>query len=226
MKQILRQQGVVHDIQVIEQRGIRYLRFGDGGGWQGALRLRRKEIPVFPYQRAFAAVAPVLLPEQGAFLSFGVGTGTSLRAIQALHPDAELFGVELDERVLDVAIAQFEAPNHHEATYWVGDGLEFIQRVPNTFDCIFLDAYLSNRNLFTCTGIICPWVVAHSAKVQWGRSSQSHLSDTASRPNERVFDGRTICLSVGIHAAGRHAWHGAERTGVLYRTARFRKCSA
>jgi spermidine synthase len=142
---MLRNMGTVHDIQVVEHRGVRYLRFGDGGGWQGALRIHRKNDPVFPYQRAFAACADTLMPNPGSFLSFGVGTGTSLRTVRALHPNVELFGVELDESVLDIAIAHFDAPNHREATYWVGDGLQFIRSVKHHFDCIFMDAYLSNR---------------------------------------------------------------------------------
>ncbi|OFW74888.1 MAG: hypothetical protein A2201_04890 [Alicyclobacillus sp. RIFOXYA1_FULL_53_8] len=61
-------------------------------------------------------------------------------------PGCELHGVELDETVLNVAIEYFHAPSHHQAQYWVGDGVQYLQRgMKQGYDVIFLDAYLSNK---------------------------------------------------------------------------------
>lgn len=138
--------GFVHpSIQIIQTGKVRYLRFGSQGGWQGALDLTRPLRPVFPYQRAFGAVVSGLLDVQ-SYLSIGVGSGTSLRTVKKYHPNIQLQAVELDETVLNLAIEYFDAPSHHEAQYWVGDGVQFLHRgSKGPYDLIFLDAYMSNR---------------------------------------------------------------------------------
>lgn len=138
--------GFVHpSIQVVQAQNLRYLRFGRHGGWQGALDVKRPNRPVFPYQRAFATVLGGV-SQVDRFLSIGVGTGTSLRTMSRHFPGCELHGVELDETVLNVAIEYFRAPSHHQAQYWVGDGVQYLQRgMKQRYDVIFLDAYLSNK---------------------------------------------------------------------------------
>lgn len=135
--------GTVHSwIEVVEHKGIRQMRFGRNGGWQGALDLARPERPVFPYQRAFAAVVEAHEPID-AFLAIGVGSGTSLYHVRRLHPEAALHGVEIDETVLGLGIEFFQAPPHREADYWIGDGVRFVASAyALTYDLIFVDAYL------------------------------------------------------------------------------------
>ncbi|WAH39066.1 spermidine synthase [Alicyclobacillus dauci] len=118
------------------------MRFGKRGGWQGALDATRPDRPVFPYQRAFRALA-YALPKVEYFLSIGVGTGTAMHSVLTEHPNAALSGIEIDERVLEVAIHYFQAPNHHRADYWVGDGFAFIRTNRSIrYDLIFIDAYM------------------------------------------------------------------------------------
>lgn len=138
--------GFVHpSIQVVESAKVRYLRFGTGGGWQGALDLRRPERPVFPYQRAFSTVVSAL-PSVHRYLSVGVGIGTSLRVVRKHFPNTEAHGVELDETVLDIAVNYFDAPPHDTVQYWVGDGVQFLGRGQQApYDLIFVDAFMSNR---------------------------------------------------------------------------------
>jgi spermidine synthase len=155
--------GTVHDIQVVNRGSIKYMRFGSRGGWQGALDNSRPSRPVFPYQRAFVALLPVFRrKDKHRFLSFGVGTGTSLRSVQAVFPEAELFGVELDEHVLDTAIRHFSAPTHTNAEYFVGDGLEYLSRTQDTFSLMFVDAYMSNRIYSPCLEPTVPKLIFHS----------------------------------------------------------------
>jgi len=138
-------QGIVHDIQVVDRGSIKYMRFGSDGGWQGALDTAHPLRPVFPYQRAFAALLPAFRRNPLQFLAIGVGTGTCLRTVDAQFPESELWGVELDEVVLETAMYRFDAPSHRRATYFVGDGLEFLQQTQDKFSLIFVDAYMSNR---------------------------------------------------------------------------------
>lgn len=136
-------------VQVLEQGQQRLLRFGDGGGWQGALDMKRPNRPVFPYQRAFSSLVWSLSRVE-RFMALGVGTGTALRTVQQAFPHCDLYGVEIDEVVLDVAIRFFGSPSHNEANYWVGDGVTFLCTVDVTFDLIFVDAYLSNQVYAPC----------------------------------------------------------------------------
>lgn len=118
------------------------MRFGKQGGWQGALDMSRPDRPVFPYQRALKALVQTI-DQIRTYLSVGVGTGTSLTSVQSAHPEAKLFGIELDERVIDVAIQYFNAPSHREADYWVGDGTAFLlSRSELDVDLVFIDAYM------------------------------------------------------------------------------------
>ncbi|WP_146822553.1 spermidine synthase [Alicyclobacillus suci] len=120
------------------------MRFGGRGGWQGAVDEARPDRPVFPYQRAFSSLVWTL-PMVQSFLSIGVGTGTALNSVRRHHETAELYGVEIDEAVLNVAIHYFHAPNHREATYYVGDGFAYIRaELPFLYDLIFVDAYMRN----------------------------------------------------------------------------------
>jgi len=141
---VLRTSGTIHeDIQVVDIHQVRYMRFGTRGGWQGALNQRNLDRPVFPYQRAYAATLSAV-GDVSRFFSLGVGTGTSLRSTYKAFPDAELYGVEMDERVVELAISHFESPNHQTVNYWIGDGVAFLCNVDLSFDLMFVDAYMAN----------------------------------------------------------------------------------
>ncbi|RIV19607.1 methyltransferase domain-containing protein [Alicyclobacillaceae bacterium I2511] len=147
-------EGLVHPIvEVIQRRDVRYLRFGSGGGWQGAMRTDGLGRPVFAYQRAFLTLlesmaAEIIQPE--SFLSMGVGTGTALRNLSQLFPECHLNGVELDKKVLDIALKYFDCPSPPQAEFWVGDGIEYLSTQERVFDLIFVDAYLKNRVYSPC----------------------------------------------------------------------------
>lgn len=146
-------------IEVIEEGNIRFLRFGAQGGWQGALHTQRPDIPVFPYQRAFHSLVNAM-PEREKFLSVGVGTGTALRTVHQAFPRCELYGVEIEQSVVDIATHYFDSPSHEVANYWIGDGVAFLCNVDLTFDFIFVDAYLSNRIYSPCLDPSFPKVLS------------------------------------------------------------------
>lgn len=147
---LLTTSGQVHPtIEVIEQNRVRYLRFGQNGGWQGARSLTNPDDLIFPYQKAFASVAK-LLSNVDRFLSLGVGIGTALRTMRRDHPSCELYGVEIDETVVNLAIEYFDSPSHRDVNYWIGDGVTFLARVDLQFDFIFVDAYMRNQIYSAC----------------------------------------------------------------------------
>ncbi|WP_258109970.1 spermidine synthase [Alicyclobacillus sp. SP_1] len=129
---------------VVERRHIRYLRFGDHGGWQGALNLKHPLSPVFAYQRAFQFILESLDRPVTDFLSLGVGTGTALRSVQHQFPFATLTGVDIRQDVIQKAITLFGAPTQEQAAYFVNDAFVFLQQSKSVYDLTFVDVYLAN----------------------------------------------------------------------------------
>jgi spermidine synthase len=84
------------------------------------------------------------------FLAFGVGTGTSLRSVLTHHPSCELFGVELESRVIDMAIRYFDAPDREKVNYIVQDGIAYLCHTEFIFDLIFVDAYVKDKIYSPC----------------------------------------------------------------------------
>lgn len=147
---VLQTVGTVHSaIEVIEQNRVRYLRFGARGGWQGALSLTDDNQLIFPYQRAFWSLLQAIDPPK-RFLCLGVGVGTALRSVRTVFPDCELYGVEIDESVVSIAIEHFKSPSHRDVNYWIGDGVTFLCNVDLDFDLIFVDAYMRNQVYSAC----------------------------------------------------------------------------
>jgi spermidine synthase len=141
--------GSVHEqIQIVERGHLRFMRFGPRGGWQGA-ESRRQARPVFGYQRAFASFVHSLSGID-SFLCLGVGTGTALKTVRASFPGSALYGLELDEQVVNAAIRYFGAPRQDEATYWIGDGVLMLCQLDMKVDLIFVDAYMEDRVYGPC----------------------------------------------------------------------------
>lgn len=140
------------NIQVVDIGDIRYLRFGQHGGWQGALCLSSPERLIFPYQKAFSSLLKSLpLPvKPQRFLSVGVGTGTALKSVVRQFSDCELCGIEIDSTVIDVAIRFFGSPDKNSAQYITGDGVHLLGLMPQHWDLIFVDAYDANQIYMPC----------------------------------------------------------------------------
>ncbi len=137
--------GEVHkQIQIIEVGTLRYLRFGARGGWQGVYNTKHQNQLVFPYQRAFASLVSSL-PSIDSFFSFGVGTGTALRTVKRIHPRCHLYGIDIEQTVIETAISYFGAPSHEDTHYFVGDGMQFLVGNSSKFNLIFVDAYLRDK---------------------------------------------------------------------------------
>lgn len=146
---VFTEQGNTHErMEVIDWGNFRYLRFGKNGGWQGALNRKKPNVPVFSYERVFQSLLPVIQPKQ--FLAFGVGTGTSLRSVSAYDPSCNLFGVELENGVIDMAIRYFNAPGRNHVNYSVQDGIVYLCHTELSFDLIFVDAYLKDKIYSPC----------------------------------------------------------------------------
>lgn len=67
------------------------------GGGDSVYYAERKFAALKAFQRGYSHAAPA------SILDFGCGTGTNLPFLRALFPDAELYGVDVSHRSLDVA---------------------------------------------------------------------------------------------------------------------------
>lgn len=142
--------GSVHEtIEVVQRGHLRYMRFGQDGGWQGAISAKNTSRPVFAYQRAFASLVHSL-PELESFLALGVGSGTALQQVKQAHPGSIMYGLEMDEHVVDAAVHYFGAPSHNDVTYWIGDGVVMLCNTDICVDLLFVDAYLKDQAYGPC----------------------------------------------------------------------------
>ena len=90
----------------------------------------------------YAMAAPVMARANGAgdkVLILGMGSGTFCRQCDAWLPGLTVTGVEIDEKITDLAHRYFELPEDVEVyTY---DGRAFLAAVDEKYDVIMVDAY-------------------------------------------------------------------------------------
>ncbi|BCJ85801.1 spermidine synthase [Effusibacillus dendaii] len=136
---IWKKRSPIQTVYVYQKGSVRYMRFASES-WQGALDMKNKEKLLFPYQRFFLAYR-AWMPNVRSFLSLGVGTGTAIRSIRRLHPDARIVGVDLDEAVLEAAVKYFECPCDQQTELHAMHGRAFLESTAERFDLVFLDTY-------------------------------------------------------------------------------------
>jgi spermidine synthase len=91
----------------------------------------------------YAMAAPVLagVKEKDAanVLILGMGTGTYARQCKNYFPNLQIEGVEIDQKITDLANQYFDAAKDvHVTTY---DGRAYLQAVDKKYDVILVDAY-------------------------------------------------------------------------------------
>ncbi len=107
----------------------------------------------------YALAAPVMADfaekENPSLLVLGMGTGTFAKQTQKYFPQAQVTGVEIDEKITSLAHTYFDLPaDIPVATY---DGRAYLQGTDEKFDCIMVDAYqditipfqMSSKEFFT-----------------------------------------------------------------------------
>ena len=93
------------------------------------------------YDIALAApvMADVTEKENPRILVLGNGTGTYARQCARYFPNAAVEGVEIDDRITDLAYEYFDMPETVEVTTY--DGRAYLQAVDTKYDVILVDAY-------------------------------------------------------------------------------------
>lgn len=91
------------------------------------------------YDVAMAAPFMANMPEKpGEVLILGLGTGTYASMYDAFFPQAHVDGVEIDEKVADLATDYFDLPENVDVV--VDDGRAFL-KTDKKYDVIMIDAY-------------------------------------------------------------------------------------
>lgn len=90
----------------------------------------------------YALAAPVMAnaaSQHTDVLVLGMGTGTFALQTQRYFPQSSISGVEIDQKITDLAGKYFELPDTIPVTTY--DGRAYLQAVDQTYDVIMVDAY-------------------------------------------------------------------------------------
>ncbi|MDN5633038.1 fused MFS/spermidine synthase [Bifidobacterium mongoliense] len=86
-----------------------------------------------------ALAAPALAGRAGSALILGMGTGTYARQLRRYHPDMRITGVEIDQRITDLAHRYFDEPGDIPVSTY--DGRAWLHASSGRYDVIMVDAY-------------------------------------------------------------------------------------
>lgn len=90
----------------------------------------------------YALAAPVMAgaaQEGKNVLILGMGTGTFATQTLRYFPECTVSGVEIDQKITDLAETYFQLPEQAQVTTY--DGRAYLQAVEETYDVIMVDAY-------------------------------------------------------------------------------------
>lgn len=109
----------------------------------GVQSVRMKEEGLTGMYYDYALAAPVMAGlagrGEGSVLVLGNGTGTFAHQCAAYFPGVQVEGVEIDDKITDLAYEYFDmSPEVKVTTY---DGRAYLQTVDTTYDVIQVDAY-------------------------------------------------------------------------------------
>lgn len=109
----------------------------------GVQSVKMKEEGLTGMYYDYALAAPVMAgldgEKTGKILILGNGTGTFARQCTQYFPQATVSGVEIDEKITELAHTYFDLPKRVEVTTY--DGRAYLQAVKGTYDVIQVDAY-------------------------------------------------------------------------------------
>ena len=102
-----------------------------------SVTMKRPGLTGMYYDTALAA--PALADHAGSALILGMGTGTYARQLRQYYPHMSVTGVEIDQKITDLAARYFDEPGDIDvATY---DGRAWLAASRDTYDVIMVDAY-------------------------------------------------------------------------------------
>jgi spermidine synthase len=127
-------------IVVTDKGDERELRFSPDGARQSVVRVGAPKDLRLPYLRT-AMLSLVLAPQPRRVLIVGLGGGTMAMFLRALFPEAEIEGVDIDPKVVEVAQAHLGFKPDAKLRATIADGRKVTEQSQGNYDLIFLDAY-------------------------------------------------------------------------------------
>ncbi|OZG66200.1 spermidine synthase [Bifidobacterium hapali] len=86
-----------------------------------------------------ALAAPALADQANSALILGMGTGTYARQLRQYYPNIAITGVEIDQKITDLAGTYFDEPADIDVSTY--DGRAWLAASHDTYDVIMVDAY-------------------------------------------------------------------------------------
>lgn len=127
-------------IIVTEEDGLRILRFEKGGARQSVVKPGDPDYLGLRYARV-ALVGLALSEQPRRILVVGLGGGTLPMFLRKYYPKATIDAVDIDPDVVHVAKRFFGFREDAHMRAHVADGRQFIEKVRQPYDVIFLDAF-------------------------------------------------------------------------------------
>ena len=126
-------------VQVWEKNERRELRFGNKI-IQSAFHKRQPQYLVLPYTR-FMLMCLIFCPKPQSILHIGLGGGSIVRWLYQEFPNTNQTIIEINSDVIEVAYRFFELPEDKRLQVINADASQFITKISEKFDLIFLDAF-------------------------------------------------------------------------------------
>lgn len=147
---LLRRPGMSGDVFVVEEDGLRVMRFGSiEAADQSAIDPTAPDKVIFEYIR-LTTIGTALRPDGRPLrraLALGLGGGAWPRLLLTTQRHVQIDAVELDPVVVDVARSHFALPDSPRLSVIVDDAAHFVMRpdvMTRRYDVILLDAFSSD----------------------------------------------------------------------------------
>ena len=165
--QIYETESAYNYIQVLERDGTRYLRLNDGQGVHSEYNPDTLEYGG-PWQQFLVApfFYPQRQPEQiGRIAIVGLAAGTTARQAAAVFPNVTIDGFEIDPKIVQVGREYF-GMNLPNLNVVIGDGRWGLEKSPDKYDLICVDAYRP------------PYIPPHLTTREFFQIAADHLNDS------------------------------------------------
>jgi spermidine synthase len=109
--------------------------------WESQMNLRSPHVLRFTYlQHMFASY--LLQPQQKRVMIVGLGGGSMVHFLQKYDPEVSIEAVEIDPVVVELAERFFAVRQNDRVRLIVADAFEYLRQTQNTYDVIYMDAFL------------------------------------------------------------------------------------
>jgi len=126
-----------HDVRVLEERGVyKLLVYGSRQSGEYIREL---------WQQAFMDFGIIPSPDVRNILVLGVAGGTVIHLLHAIYPEAEIDGVDIDEKMIAVGKKYFGLDSVEGLTLHVADAEKFVHSAlkrKDTWDMIIVDLFI------------------------------------------------------------------------------------